>query len=71
MSTGKSTFHLGVPNHEGLTRSERIAHGYGTVADLAWLEEQNRLHQQWKNSAEGQAWLKSQPWYKSTTQKPT
>ena len=59
-----SNFRLGVPLHSGLTASERIAHGYGTPEDLAWQAEQNRKHQEWKNSPEGQAWLKSQSWYK-------
>jgi hypothetical protein len=60
----ESHFRLGTPNHAGLTRSERVMHGYGTPEDLAWLADQNRLHQEWKNSPEGQAWLNSQPWYK-------
>ena len=55
---------LGTPNHEGLTRLERVMHGYGTPEDIAWQIEQNRLHQEWANSHAGQAWLKAQPWYK-------
>ena len=63
----RSNFRLGTPNHSGLTRAERVAAGYGTPEDLAWSAEQNRLHQEWKNSPEGQAWLKQQPWYKAPT----
>lgn len=50
--------------HAGMTCAERVAAGFGTAADLEYHAEQNRLHQVWKASAEGQAWLKAQSWFK-------
>ena len=44
--------------HNGMTVSERVAAGCGTPSDMAWHAEQNRLHQLWKQSPEGQQWLK-------------
>lgn len=48
----------------GMTRAERVAHGRGSAEDLAWSEEQNRLHKEWLASSAGQAWLRSQPWWR-------
>ena len=54
----------GVPFHSGLTRSERIHHGYATAEDKAWLKDQDGQHEAWKSSPAGQAWLRAQPWFK-------
>ena len=53
----------GVPFHSGLTRSERIHHGYATAEDKAWLKDQDGQHEAWKSSPAGQAWLRAQPWF--------
>ena len=53
----------GVPNHSGMTRSERIAAGFMQAGDHEWLEDQDAQHEAWKSSPAGQAWLRAQPWF--------
>lgn len=49
----------GVSFHSGMTRLERIAGGFMQAGDQEWLDEQNRLHILWRESAEGKEFLKS------------
>ena len=56
----------GRANHAGLTRAERVQFGHGTPEDRAAVAAQNQQHREWVASEAGQAWLRTQTWYKGT-----